>query len=231
MGLFGPKLIPKTSYGYQPPPGATSHGWKCTNSDCRISNHEVVRRWPKACSGCGSPTDPLFDEPWEHEAEGIELQWTILHDPERDGGLTQDYWEVWQFKDALLRGDRAGIAQARESAQRYTRNKLSTVSWWFPGNVYFHYTWYGLKARDLAGTADDLLFWTSVSSVEDVENNNSNRTNARQVVDQADQFFQAGGASQPKAAQIIQGVQKIAEAAWPILNYPQQDAVKRMTRN
>ncbi len=230
MPLFGPKSIPATSYGYQPPLGATTVGWACLSHDCGVSEHEPVKRWPKTCPKCGSPTDPLFSPRWKHDAWGIELQHKIRNKVE-GLGFYEDQWEAWQFEDAVLRGDREGMARARASARAYAQKRLSAESWWFPGSVFFHFTWTAIKAGDLDGAAEDLVYWISVSSVEDVENDNSSRTNSRQVIDQADEFLQAGGASHPKAAEIKRGALKIAEAAWTILNNPQQDAVKRMTRS
>ncbi len=230
MGLFGPKPLPSTSYSYDPPPGATAHGWKCTNLDCGVSDHEVVRRWPKPCMSCGSPTDPLFDQPWEHEAEGVELQWLLRNHPERGGGFYRDQWEVWQFKDALFRGDRAEAAQMRSRIRPYAAERLSQDDWWGPGSVFFHFVWFDIEARDLDGAADDLVHWLSISKTDDVENNNTNRTNSRQVIDMAIRFFDAGGASHPRAAEIRQGCVKIGEGAFQVLNREMQVAVTQMAR-
>lgn len=232
MGLFGPKPIPATSYGYAPPSGATAHGWTCTGEDCGVSEHEPVKRWPKACPRCGSPTDPLFDPPWDHDAEGVELQWVMRNQPEKGGGFYQDNWEIWQFKDAILRGDRAAVAQARTRARAYAQNKIATQDWWRAGSVYFQFVWYGLEAGDLDGAADDLVYWLSVSPTDDVESNNSNRTNARQVIDRTAAFFQArGGATHPRAPEIKQSVLNVAQGAYPVLNRDLQDAVARIARS
>jgi hypothetical protein len=231
MGLFGPQPLPPTSYGYRPPPDATAHGWKCTNWDCGTSEHEPVRRWPKACATCGSPADPLFDQPWEHDAEGTELQWLLAEHPERGGGFYQDQWEVWQFKDAVLRADSSGVAQARARARTYSAARMAD-KWWWPGNIFFHFVWVGLEAGDLNGVAADLMYWLSISSSEDVENDNSNRTNCRQVIDMAGRLLMApGGASHPQAREIRQGCVELAEGAFPILSRDQQNAVIQMTRS
>lgn len=230
MGLFGTKPLPTTSYGYQPPPGATAHGWTCTNSDCHVSEHEPVRRWPRPCPQCGSVTDPLFDEPWAHEAEGMELQWLLREHPDRGGGFYNDQWEVWQFKDAVRRRDAAGVDQARARARSYAADRLAD-KWWGPSNVFFHFVWIGLEARDLDGAAQDLIYWISISSADDVENNNANRTNCRNVIDMAARFHATSGGSQHRLAlQIRQGCVKLAEGAYPTLNRDQQNAVTRMAR-
>ena len=53
--------LPLTTYGYQPPPEATAHGWSCPSEDCGVTEHEQVRKWPKRCTNCGSLADPVFD--------------------------------------------------------------------------------------------------------------------------------------------------------------------------
>lgn len=231
MGLFGPKPLPTASYGYRPPLGATAHGWKCTNWDCCVSEHELVKRWPKACNTCGSPVDPLFDQPWEHDAEGVELQWFLRDHPERGGGFYEDQWEVWQYRDAALRGDTAGVVAARARVRTYAAKRMAD-NWWGPGGVFFHFVWIGLEVGDLNGAADDLTYWLSLSSSEDVENDNTNRTNCRQVIDMTTRFLAApGAASQARAPEIRQGCLKLAEGAFPVLNRDQQNAVTQMVRS
>jgi hypothetical protein len=231
MGLFRSQAIPVTSYGYQPPPGATAHGWACTNNDCGVSEHEPVKRWPKGCAKCGSPTDPLLDEPWKHEAYGIELQWLIRNHPERGGGFYQDEWEVWQFQDAARRGDLAGMAETRHRVRTYAAERMSN-KWWGPGSVFFKLVWVGLEVSDLDGAADDLCYWLSISSSEDVENDNTNRTNCRQVIDMSARFLaMPGGQEHARALEIRKGCVHLAEGAFQVLNRDQQDAIVKMARS
>lgn len=149
MGLFGPKQLPTTSYGYRPPSNAVAKGWVCTNADCGSSEHEYVRRWPKACTKCGANTDPLFELPWEHDAEGVQLRWILQNDPQRGGGFYRDRWAAWQFKDAALRGDGTAMANARAEARSYVTQRMAAASWWGPGNVYFDLVWIALEVHDL----------------------------------------------------------------------------------
>ena len=231
MGIFGPKSLPITSYGYQPPLSATAKGWGCISQDCGFSEHGYVRRWPKACIQCGGPTDPLLDDPWSHEAEGVELEWILKNDPERGGGFHRDQWEVWQFKDAVFRDDRIGMSQARTRARAYATQKLAEESWWSPGHVFFQFVWCGLDAGDLEGSADDLCYWLSVSSNENVEQNNTNRTNCRQVIDMTGRFLKApGGATHPRIPEIRQACLKLAEGAYPVLNQELQEVVLTLAR-
>jgi hypothetical protein len=232
VGSFGPKQLPTTSYGYRPPPDATAKGWVCTSIDCGVSEHEYVRRWPKACTMCGSNTDPLFELPWEHDAEGIQLQWILHKDPERGGGFYRDQWAVWQFKDAALRGDRTAMASARADARSYATQRMATASWWGPGNVYLHLVWVALQVHDLDGAADDLCRWLNASSANDVENNNTNRTNCRQVIDSVRRFLaEPGGAAHPRFAEIRRRCLELAEGAYPILNRDLQNTVAMMAHS
>ena len=231
MGLFRSQSVPMTSYGYQPPGGATVHGWVCTNNDCSVSEHEPVKRWPKACTTCGSPADPLLDVPWKHEAEGVELQWILQNHPERGGGFYRDQWEVWQFRDAALRGDLAGIVEARRHVRAYVSER-STDKWWGPGSVFFHFVWVGIEVSDLDGAADDLCYWLSISSSDDVENNNTNRTNCRQVIDMSARFLAAlGGRGHPRVPEISKGCLSLAEGAYQVLNREQQNTIAQMARS
>lgn len=230
MPLFKPKSLPSTSYGYLPPPGATAHGWKCTSFDCGCSDHEMVRRWPKPCPQCGSPTDPLFDQPWEHDADGVELQWLIRNHPERGGGFYEQQWQIWQFKDAVLRGDHGAAAQARSQARTYATERMASDTWWGPGGIFFPLIWEELNF-DLDWAAEDLLCWLNASSTDDVENNNTNRTNSRQVIDITSRFLAAGGVSHPRTPEIRSGCLRIAEDAYQILNRDQQEIVAQLARS
>lgn len=231
MAFFKPKSLPATSYGYLPPTGATAHGWKCTNYDCGTSDHEPVRRWPKPCAQCGSATDPLFDQPWEHDADGVELEWLLKNHPDRGGGFHKTRWHIWRFKDALLRGDQGGAAEARVDARAYAAKRLKEDSWFGLGDVYFLLVWHDLEASNLDWAADDLMSWFGLSSTDDVENNNTNRTNSRQIIDMTAGFRDAGGSSHARMADIRSACLGIAEAAFQILNREQQDVVNQLSRS
>lgn len=230
MAFFKTRSIPPTSYGYRPPPGATAHGWTCTNTDCSISEHEPVRHWPHSCARCGSATDPLFDQPWKHQAEGVELEWLIRNHPERGGGFYEDQWQIWQFKDALLRGDREHAGQCRASARAHAVKRIATDTWWAPGDIFFHLVWHDLEIPDFDWAADDLIFWLGVSSVEDVESNNTNRTNSRQVIDMSAKFIAAGGSSHYRMSEVKAGCLKVAEGAFQVLGRDLQKMVTHLAR-
>ncbi len=217
MSIFKNKALPATSYGYHPPLGATAQGWTCTSFECGVTDYEPVRNWAKRCSHCGAAIDPLFDSPWKHEAWGVELQWLIRNHPERGVEILQDQWQVWQFEDAVRRGDRAAALVARANARAYALKRLQNDEYFGPGDIFFYLVWYDLE-MDLDLAADDLTFWLSISSSEDVENNNTNRTNCRQVIAMTSKFLTAGGSSHARLSEIKTGCLKIAEDAYPILD-------------
>ena len=224
--------LPATSYDYKPPTGATQHGWKCTDAAvCGRSEHEFVRGWPHRCPDCGSPTDPLLDEPWSHEADGVELQHILRTNQEAYGGFHGDRWPVWLLEDACRRGDGPAIAAARQACQeRADRRQVET--WWGPGSVYFHVIWTELKFNRLDDAAADLLTWLGRSSSENADTNNTNRTNCRQVIDMSARFLQApGGASHPTAAEIQRRCVVLATECYKELNTEQQAQVTAMAQS
>jgi hypothetical protein len=240
MGLFGPKPFPTTSYGYTPPSAATAHGWVCANWDCRASVHkndvgvssrEIAKKWPLACAQCGSTADPLFDEPWKHEAEGLELQWILRTRPGETGGFYEGRWMEWQLKDAYLRSDRAAASRLHgEILARIRANQQSNPESQ-PGSSLFIPIGEAIAAADLDNAADYFAFWFAVSQTDDVENHNGNRTNSRQVVDLASRFLGApGGGTHPRAAEVRRGCLRIAEGAYQVLLPHQQAAVQQMAR-
>jgi hypothetical protein len=75
MGLFSKSHspLPATSYGYDPPANATAKSWMCNNPECSTTGIDMPRSWPYRCPLCGVNVDPVFDEPWGHQAKGLWL--------------------------------------------------------------------------------------------------------------------------------------------------------------
>jgi hypothetical protein len=231
MPWFGPRPLPLTSYGFQPPPGATAHGWKCTNYDCGRTEYEPVRRWPVCCRSCGSPADPLLDKPWAHEAEGVELNWQVIHHPERGGGTTQERLMCWNLKDALLRRDIPGAQVARATIRRHAGKRALEDLCWSPSYVFCVAVLDAMAVGDMDGAADDLCFWLSISSGDNAEDDNRNRTNSRTAIETSMKFIAApGGISHRRAPEIRQGCLSLAEGAFTVLNRDQQAAITQMAR-
>lgn len=228
--FFKPRQLPRTSYGYQPPPGAVARGWRCVTWDCGAMGDEVPRRWPFPCSQCGGPTDPALLEPWQHEARGVEIPHLLAQGVD-DGGFTEMEWPLWQFKEALRVGDAAAARSARADVRALDEAERNRYGGWISGRGYFTLVFLALQAGDLDSAADDLVHWLGVSSAEDVEHHNGNRTNCRQAIDSALSFLAVPGAeSHPQAGAIRSAALALAEGAYPVLGADAQQAIVRMAR-
>ncbi len=227
MGLFGIRL-PGTSYGYVPPARATACGWECIQ--CSQSEQELVRRWPKACSQCGAPADPRFNYPWGHHAEGVKLQWLLRRDPEHMGGHSADRWQIWQFLDACLRGDSAGITRSRSGIRAYAAQRQRASPWWYPGHVFCEVVMLAIDVGDLDGAAEDLIDWIKTSSTGKIEAGNSSRANCHQVILAAGHFHEAPRSlGHPRAPQIRRGCLTIVEQVHAVVSPEYRALLARMT--
>lgn len=231
MALFGPKPLPFTSYGYQPPRGATARGWVCTNPDCGAGEPEPVPRWPFRCRRCGWPADPQFDEPWAHEARGAELEWEITNFPGTRGEVARIQLLNWNLKDALRHRDAPAAAAARAAIRAHADAERREQPSWNPVFLFTAAVWDGLAAGDLDGAASDLCAWLDMSTGEGADDNNAIRHNARNLIDAAAKFLASpGGAAHPRAVEVRKGCLRIAEGAYRILNAGQQAAITAMAR-
>jgi hypothetical protein len=188
--LTAPALLPTTSYGYLPPVGASAHGWVCPDWDCGLSAAEPVPRWPWPCPACGTPTDPMFDPPWDHDAEGAELGWTRRAHPERVGSYLHGRWLAWQIRDALARDDRAAVTAVRRSAAESAARLRSTAPSFVPGDVFADLVRLQLQ-DDPDAAAEDLLAWLATSSTADMIDRSARRLNTRQLIAVLATFFAA----------------------------------------
>jgi hypothetical protein len=231
MALFGVKPLPPTSYGYQPPRGATTKGWRCVNEECGVSELGRVARWPFRCLQCGWAADPTFDPPWEHEALGVELAWQVGHDASDAGRrLAGERLLAWRLKDALLlRGDARAAADARAELRSYVSRQVRQGGWWSPGFTLLPAVQDGLDAGDLDGAAEDLCFWLDLSTGEGAADDNEIRTNARSVISSGAVFLDApGAAAHPRARDVRVGCLRVAEGVFTELTAAQQNAITRM---
>jgi hypothetical protein len=200
--------LPRTSYGYQPPPQATAHGWRCANQNCGAA----VRRWPRRCRLCGWSADPEFDEPWAHVALGVELSWRIRHFPRSGGGIPEERLIEWHLKDALLRRNGPAAAAAREAMRAYIRSRQAEDSWWNPCLLLGLAVFDAIDLGDLDGAADDLCFWLEVF-VDDrtADGLPSSLASAKSVMNAGVAFLAApGGEEHPRADEIRKGCLRVA---------------------
>lgn len=164
--------LPRTSYGYQPPPDARIRGWTCNNEECGTGGDEVPRSWPHPCPQCGHPADPWFTGEWAHEAEILEHRHraATTTDPARRR-VAEDQALVWAYRDAGRRGDRATRAEAWKA-------------WRVDGSGWPAYQMVMIAASfaDFPPAADLVLDLHPGIDTSDVENDNMRRTRAREFV-------------------------------------------------
>jgi hypothetical protein len=232
MALFGPKPLPLTSYGYQPPRGAAAKGWKCTNrEDCGTSDFVPSQRWPVRCPQCGWPCDPMLTAPWDHEARGVELNWEIRNAGNEYSRLfAREQLLAWQVEDGLLRRDAAHVRAARAAMRDYVDRQISAGAHWTSSFTFSPAVRAALTAGDLDGGADDLCFWLDRVTGEGTGSDNEVRTNARMVISDATKFLATpGGAAHARAVEIRKGCLRVAEGCYDELPARLQDAVSQLT--
>ena len=208
--LLGPQSLSLTSYGYRPPPEATAHGWRCANGNCAAAG----RRAQRGCRRCGSPVDPEFDEPWAHEARGVQLGWQVDNMSQHGAGLARERLLAWQLKDALLRKDGAAAAGCRAGMRDYAGRRQAADGRWNPGLLYSLGVFCALDLGDLDGAASDLCFWLAVRTHGGLSLDNGACPDDNSVMLAAVAFLDApGGADHPRAAEIRKGCLRVAGGA------------------
>jgi hypothetical protein len=195
MPLFGKSLaygpLSATSYGYVPPPEATAHGWSCSGDDCRTGEWEPVPRWPMACPRCGAPADPVFDEPWAHEATGPRLR----HEIARGGdpflvSVSQAQLAAWQYKDAMLRDDRAAALAALHVAAGAARAQAENYpDRSGPSSVLVPVVDTALKYGELETAAQALEFWRGLQVTEDIGGSSTHRSSCMNLLSKLADFL------------------------------------------
>jgi hypothetical protein len=207
VALLRLRPLPRTSYGYQPPPQATAHGWRCANQYCGAP----VRRWPRRCRECGWPADPEFDHPWAHDALGAELSWRVRHDLRGGAGIAQERLIGWRLKDALLRRDQPAAAVARRAMHAYIGTRQAIDGWWNPGFLLGLAVFDAIELGDLDGAAVDLCRWLDVFAGDRGEENRGLLANARSVMNAGVAFLAApGGEGHSRATEIRKGCLRVA---------------------
>lgn len=219
MGIFSRrKAIPVTSYGYMPPVEATACGWECSNLDCARTETEAVRKWPLLCTDCRSPADPLFDEPWSHDAEPIRLRWRIGRVDGYSRTLYQAQLLVWHYKDALMDSDESRLAEARQDARKFIAENVSESQYFIPGGVLYPFVHLSLQCLLFDEAVEDLLYWNSISVADEVESDNTQRTNVRQLLASCQSFLAHPGARlHPMRNEIVSTARMLAHQAQNVL--------------
>lgn len=224
MGLFGPKQLPTTSYGYTPPPGAKATAWKCSPTGCGQTGEpgNVPRSWPFACPVCGKATDPLFAEPWAHEARGLELEHLIASGEDSSGYATYEL-RVWRYKDALGSGD---AAAARSSLQDFWIHD-SEVADLGPRPFNAHLLLLAaLEGVDLAGATAHMTEWLSRCQVESPHVTQQDCKTAMQAV--VELFDTPRSREQPGAAELRDRALELGAEAEDFLSNPTLAGLDRL---
>jgi hypothetical protein len=172
------RALPRTSYGYQPPDGATARGWDCPADGCRTGGGPAPRRWPHRCPECGSSTDPRLDEPWAHEARGPWLRHELRRCPPGARPVWRDALHGWLVRDALRCGDLDGARGAAGEVLRELRGRQPGGD----GRLLFPIVTEFLAHDQLDPAADLLIGWVGRAEVRDVEDDDATRTDCRELL-------------------------------------------------
>lgn len=231
MGIFRSKSLPRTSYGYQPPPEATASGWKCPGPECGDGDEATPRRWPALCTACGTQVDPSFDEPWAHQARRLEID-HILRDPAQNSSyktLVRVESDVWDYKDALMRHHASSASRARHAFRRTVTDIVRTDHYFVSGTSYFQVVLAGLEYADVDGVADELLTWYPEIDTRDVETDDARRFNSRYFISCGVRFLEdPRGSQQRDADKIYRAMLDIAARIKDVLTVSNEEGVTRV---
>lgn len=224
--------LPTTTYGYTPPENARADGWRCFADDCHAGGGPAPKRWPAACPECGAPVDPTFEDPWEHDAEGVRLAYqartgTRVEDREIAGANLLH----WEYRDAV-RGqdpvrqdavatrflDVIGQLPSRDDAWAFRMALTSTA-------------WDAVGAADLPFAADLILAWRTFVPTDDVEDNNPNRAEARSFVSVCVRFLEhPESIEHAREAEVEEAMWTVVDLVRDILNPVHTEGFARIAR-
>jgi hypothetical protein len=224
------RRLPTTTYGYTPPPDARAEGWRCFNDDCHAGDWPALRRWPAACPECGGTVDPTFEEPWRHDAEGVQLahqHQTSARATDRE--LAGAYLYSWRYKDALLRRDMARLTAVKKEFGLLLDELPQRADRWAFQMALTGTAWHAASVADLDFAADLLQAWHPAIHTDDVEENNQTRTEARSFIGACIRYLEHPESIGHAWEQDVFAVMDdIKERAWEILNTDQKDAIDRI---
>ncbi|WP_410597365.1 hypothetical protein [Amycolatopsis sp. lyj-23] len=178
--MWGRKA-PRTSFGYQAPAGARIVGWRCHADGCHQGGREIPRRWPFGCPGCGHPADPVFAEPWEHEARGYELRSLATSAEKNEREIATLDLLVWRYETAFRNGDRPGAQAVREELRATAARLRADDPGWNLSAARFRMVGLAVDAGELTAAAHEVLaYFEDVRdlSEKDLEHNDG-RSQAR----------------------------------------------------
>ncbi|MET7419874.1 CHAT domain-containing protein [Dactylosporangium sp. NPDC005555] len=220
---------PRTSYGYLAPPEARVGGWRCFNEDCHAGGEPAPRWWPFLCTECHRPADPVFEEPWAHEAE----EHLIRHD------LTNADWHqrtaaelkvhIWSYKDAWFRGDGAAARAAWHGFRRTRQRQQQRGEDWWVTTATGQMVLLAALADDIDGAVPELRAWHPRVDTRDLEDDNTRRTDARVFVSACSGLLEREASiGHPHEAEIDHLMRDIAARAEDVLTPAHQEGFRRI---
>ena len=220
--------LPRTSYGYAPPPRARARGWSCPQ--CRSLGEEPPRRWPHPCPECGTAADPDFESPWAHDAEGHRLRHGVRFEP--DPALrahNEVRLHVWEYEDAHRRGD-LDAAEAARLAFHETADDVCGRGYGWAVTMNRHVLAItAARAGDLSGLAAEILLWHPDVDTSHVEDDNDSRTAARTFVSCCTTFLlEPASLGHPSASKVDRALRDVAARASEVLTVGNTEAIRRV---
>ncbi|MFJ8964622.1 CHAT domain-containing protein [Lentzea sp. NPDC102401] len=164
-----------TMFGYTAPRRAEVVGWRCHQDGCHRAEDEVPRTWPHLCDNCCHPVDPVFAEPWAHDAKGYELRSLVTSADEAVREYAAADLCVWRFEEALRHDDRQAAAEARADLARLETHR---------GRGRWRVISSALRHDGLDHAAEEILaFYEDVREISENDlENNSPRAEVRSFV-------------------------------------------------
>ncbi len=222
--------LPTTSYGYTPPPDARVDGWRCFADECHAGGSPAPRRWPASCPECGSPVDPTFESPWDHDAEGV----LLAHQARSAARVEQRAIAgaslySWEYKDAVLKQDPARQERARVRFHDVLGRLSSRQDAWAFRTALTATVWDAVAAVDLDFAADLILAWRLSLRTDDVENDNQSRAEGRSFVSLCIRFLEhEESVGHTREREVHNAMQAVAKVAWTVLHPSHMEGFDRI---
>jgi hypothetical protein len=224
------RRLPRTSYGYLPPADVRVQGWRCPSDDCSGEGEWEPRVWPFPCPRCRRPADPVFADPWSHDAEGYRLRhWAQTAADAYSRDMARAMVHAWEYLDAQLRGDRGAATAARLAWRQATiptdEGDQSHRYWLTLGRVVLWATRFG----DLDAAADEILLAYRLVDTTDLGSDVSARTGARTFLSTCVTFLNCRESiGQEREFDVWDAMEDVAERAHDYLTSSYLDGAKQV---
>jgi hypothetical protein len=177
---------------------------------------------------CGRPADPVFEEPWAHEAQGYRIRHDLTSTDRYRRTAAELEQHLWAYKDARFWEDDA----AADSAWRafwHTKNQMRER-----GDDWL--AWMTYEIVRLAAIFDDvdraarvLLEWYPLVDTRDLETDNERRTDARSFVSSCIYVLEREASiDHPREAAVDAAMRDVAARAEEMLTNYHHDGFRRI---